>query len=579
MKPYQLLVLLYKSLTGAQLKKIFLALAAMSFISFSEIFSIFLLGSFIEVSLNGLSENLIHDLFEYFPFKVHNSETRNLIIFLSLIFIFITIYVSSIVATVYMIKISANIGSELSIDQFKKIILKDFLYHRNSTSSDLVNKIAFETSRVSGLVILPLMNTLSRLIFLIFMVCGLLYLHPVVSSIIMTLFISLYLAIYLILKSKITENGLKIALENKSRVRVLYEALQGIREIILSKSHEKFIDYYAKKTTEYYKNQARIQSLSAAPRYVIELTAVILLTTCVFIFVTRDSDAVISILPDVTIFGLAAFKVLPSLQSIYSALSSIRAHIVAIDSLDLEEASKGIVSGSNIKQIASSEKLSAPSIDFEKVCFSLNGVQILKDLSFSITPRLHIGIQGPSGAGKSTLLDLLCLLYRPCSGRILINELELDAAGTNNYRDHVGYIPQTPFLLNASIKDNILFGLPERQFDEDRMYKALQVAQLKEFVGSLSNGIASNVGENGSRLSGGQRQRIGIARAVYRNPSILVMDEATSALDEHTEINLIKEIHENFKNATVVSVAHRSSALAFCHVIYNLSNSRLIEKK
>ncbi len=224
------------------------------------------------------------------------------------------------------------------------------------------------------------------------------------------------------------------------------------------------------------------------------------------------------------------------------------------------------------------EKLSFnQELKIYNLSFGYEGKKYLfKNLNLNIKKGEKIAFIGESGCGKSTLVDLIIGLLKPKEGQILIDEQELNANNTKNYRQKIGYIPQNIYLFNDSIVKNITFG---DAVDEEKLNRVIKQANLEHFIKNLSQGVQTKVGDGGSNLSGGQKQRIAIARALYLEPEILVLDEATSALDTQSEAKIMDEIYKISKDKTMIIIAHRLSTITQCDKVYRLEHGKLKEEK
>jgi len=280
------------------------------------------------------------------------------------------------------------------------------------------------------------------------------------------------------------------------------------------------------------------------------------------------------ILPVIGLFGAAAFRLLPAVSRTISNLQTIKWNQEIAHELHAD-----LLLPTEIEQIGKQVRSQFVSINFSNVSFGYVGAanKSLDDVSLVIKQGEAVGLVGPSGSGKSTLVDVFLGLLAPQSGDVQVNgEPIREKLGL--WRTTVGYVPQTIFLIDDSLRKNIAFGLPNEEINEADVQQALQLAQLQEFVDGLPDGLDTVVGERGVRLSGGQRQRIGIARALYNKPEVLVLDEATSSLDTETEHEVMKAVQALQGTKTVVIVAHRLSTVEYCDRLYRLENARVVDE-
>jgi ATP-binding cassette subfamily C protein len=281
------------------------------------------------------------------------------------------------------------------------------------------------------------------------------------------------------------------------------------------------------------------------------------------------------ILPNLSVMALAAYKLLPTLQLLYSQLVIVTANNYTLAQLEEE-----ILEIEEETELISIDKISIEPLTFEREIklqnlsfwYPNSEYPIISDFSLSIGKNESIGIAGPSGSGKSTIVDLILGLHTPQEGTILIDGVPLNSDNMTSWRRMIGYVPQDIYLLDETIEANIAFGIPIEEVDQRALRDAAQGAQILNFIESeLPHGFQTLVGERGVRLSGGQRQRIGLARALYLTPRVLILDEATSALDTQTELSVMETIHKLQGSLTMITIAHRMSTLEGCNRLIKIS--------
>ena len=265
---------------------------------------------------------------------------------------------------------------------------------------------------------------------------------------------------------------------------------------------------------------------------------------------------------------------MPAFSRLIGSLQNIRFNLPVIDVVKNELELENRRSNSDLEKVRFLD-----NIEFQNISFSYprSDELILKNISFKINKGEFIGIYGESGSGKSTLIDIVCGLLKPSHGEILLDSNKLDVDKTN-WQRLIGYVSQNVFLNDSSIKNNIAFGISKEKIDENRIIEVIKAVKLEEFIDSLPDGLDTVVGERGANLSGGQRQRISIARALYFEPSILIMDEPTSAIDVVTEADIIKEIYKLKRKITCMIVTHNSGVLSECDKLFEISHGRLKSK-
>ena len=362
---------------------------------------------------------------------------------------------------------------------------------------------------------------------------------------------------------------------DKDVSKLTLEGLGGIKDLLILKRTDFFENKYSIKN--YLK--ARINSnqgtLSQAPRFFLELISILGLISFIILMLLQNKPTE-TLISTVGVFVAATFRMIPSLNRIIASIQSLKFYLPSVDVIYNELSHYN--TNNDSKKNYDNLKLES-NIKLKDVSFKFKGDSlILNRISLEIKKGEMIGIIGESGSGKSTLIDLIIGLNSPTSGLIVVDN-KYDISRFENWSSHIGYVPQSIYLSDDTIKNNIAFGLPENQINDTQINNVIVKSQLKSFIDSLENGLNTRVGERGVQLSGGQRQRIGIARALYNNPGVLILDEATSALDSLTEEELMKSITEFKGKITLIMIAHRLTTLKDCDIIYRMENGNLIAEK
>lgn len=466
-------------------------------------------------------------------------------------------------------RLAAAIGSDLSTDAFHRSIYQPYSMHLSRNSSVL---IASMTSQLE-LTVLAL-NQFLQLVSAVIVLVGLLIclfvvdwrvalLAGVTASII-------YGVIAGLARNSLLRNGEHIHESQVVQVRILRESFGAIRDVILNGTQRFFFESYQRVDRPMRRRQAQNQFLGLYPRYAVEAVAMVSIAGLAYILVSqRGADQVVPLLG---VFALAAQRLMPAIQLIYTAWTDIRskspaAHAVLdILSQPIPQAFAADVTPLNLLN----------EISFDRVGFSYaeHDTPIVQDVSFRIARGQRVGIVGSTGSGKSTTLDLLMGLQAPTAGRISIDGVDLyDVRHPERllaWRAAIAHVPQNVYLADSSFSANIAFGVPAERIDMSRVRHAALQAQIAGYIESLPSGYDSTVGERGVRISGGQRQRIGIARALYRRAQVLVFDEATNALDSVTEQAVVEAIESLGRDLTIIVVAHRLATLKNCDQIVEL---------
>lgn len=356
------------------------------------------------------------------------------------------------------------------------------------------------------------------------------------------------------------------------------QSLGGIKELKILQREEYFIDSYK---TNYKKLiwGARVNELiSALPKYIVETVAMVGLVFAIIIKLLFGHGALETFIPQIAVFAVAAFRLLPSVGRVNAYINSIMYNKASLDMIydDLKEIDSEPVQEAEW-QGEKENWIFTKGVIVEHVTYHYpdSDVEVLHDISMEIPKGKTVALIGPSGAGKTTLADIILGLLPPTAGVVRMDQHNI-YENLRSWREKLGYIPQSIYLSDDTVRNNIAFGIYQEQIDDNAIWKALEKAQLKEFVQGLENGLDTYVGDRGVRLSGGQRQRIGIARALYHDPEILVLDEATSALDSSTEQAVMESIESLQGLKTMIIIAHRLTTIKNADLVYEVSGGNVI---
>lgn len=486
--------------------------------------------------------------------------------------------VISIYVTWRLALYAQQVGAELSIRLFKHYMQQPWLFHATGSSSKLVSKVSQESTRVTGKIIQPLMRMNAKGTLAVVMSTAIFIFNPFVALIGLILFGVAYWFLFLTVRRRLERNGKVISKTNRLRLKLMNEGFGGIKDTLLLGRQADFNRRFEVASRKLGRAKGVTNGLSQVPRYAMELLAFgSVISLVLYLLVIYESDLG-NILPVLSIYALAGFKLMPAFQQIFTSLAEIKGNIAAFDMLEEElVASQG---DSEVQPTNNAVKLTPDySVTLDNVHFNYPGKKekALCGVSIEI-PRNHVvGLVGESGSGKSTLVDILLGLVTPQLGSLLVDGKPLSGKTLRSWQNCVGFVPQSIFLSDASIKDNIAFGLPPEKIDNERVMRAAKMAYLDELLERLPSGLETRVGERGIQLSGGQRQRIGIARALYDDAEVLILDEATSALDGITEKLVMDAIHDFNGNKTIIMIAHRLATVKQCDSIYLLEQGKVLD--
>jgi len=455
---------------------------------------------------------------------------------------------------------------------YKNYLFSDFSFHLNRNSSALIKNISNEINISVSFISTVLF--LLREVIIFTLICFLLLINSPLSFSFVSLFFLFFLfSFYQLLKKKVSTSGEKFF---KSRDRLIFtiqQSLGFIKEITLLNKRNIFYNYFKKHLyiTEY--QNVFLGIINKVPRLTFEILAVLICLLIVnFLFKNSKNE----ILPILTLYGVSLVRLIPSYAQISSGIMSIRFFKSSFD-LICDELSLSYSTDMNLKKNINQNFLYDvnKTINIKNLSFSYEGKKdVLKDINLSFNTGQAIGIVGSSGSGKTTLGDLIMGLYTPEKGSITLDGLDIKECASQ-WREMLGYVPQEVFILDGSIKTNIAVEYDEKKIDMDRLNKAVKFSNCEEYINELPNKIDTEVGERGIRLSGGQRQRIGIARALYKDPQIILFDEATSSLDTKNEEEIIKSIIGLKKDKTLICISHKLSNLKNMDKIISLKNGSI----
>ncbi|WP_371170234.1 ABC transporter ATP-binding protein [Aliiroseovarius sp. 2305UL8-7] len=443
-------------------------------------------------------------------------------------------------------------------------------------TGEMAKNILSEVEQVTMFALAPVLRITTSLATLLAILGFLLIMDPLIAVAAMVILGTAYATIFLTIRRLVTRNSARRVAADELRYTIAREALGGIKDIRILGKEDAYIQQFREPSIEVSRMQAANLVLGQVPKYLVEAIGFGgMLILCVALLSTLGPAAsTAAILPKLGVYAFAGYRMLPSVQGIYRAMVEFRFGAGAVDILydDMDL----------LAPVPRSERSFAPmglkrEVALRNVGFSYaGGSQGIADISFTITAGMSVGIVGGTGAGKTTLIDLLLGLLSPKEGKISVDGTNLNGTNVQDWQASIGYVPQSIFLADMSIAENIALGTPCAEIDMARVRQCAKLAQLAEFIeGTLPEGYDTCIGEAGVRLSGGQRQRIGIARALYRDPDILVFDEATSALDGITEREVMQAIAALHGHKTIVMIAHRMSTVAACDKIILLDQGRI----
>ncbi len=516
---------------------------------------------------------ILNTYFKYFGF----AEPKNIVLPMTIAFGLLTICANFVRILVIWssTRIALSINSTLMINAYDKSLHLSYAEHISRNTSETIAQIV--KVGVAGNSIMAFLNLLGSALMLISILFAIILINPTIALSIFLAFGIIYILIYGLTKNKISSNSRRVADGVGRQYKIMQESYGGIRDVIIGSTQNLYLILYAKSVNLARRAEGNMAIISAIPRYLIEPLGIILILIAAYSITTRGLDSA-SVIPLLGAFALGAQRLLPVLQSCYSSWINIKScHASMEDALNLldEPISK---SEKNDQLLSFSD---APTIELQNVSFkyTFNAPWVIKEINIFIPAGSKVGFIGQTGCGKTTLLDLIMGLLDPTIGTIRIGGIELNSKNKAGWQSNIAHVPQSIFLSDASIAENIAFGELKENIDYQRVRDSATRACLIDVIDSWDEGLDTVIGERGIKLSGGQRQRVGIARALYKNATILVFDEATSALDEKTESRVMEEIN-SFKqdgksSFTILMIAHRLTTLKNCSKIIEMDGGKI----
>lgn len=516
-------------------------------------------------------------------FQVRSKSGLLLIVCIGVILIYIIKNLYFTVYTWMVKKYTYKINRELGVRVMESYMAQGYIFFVNNNSGKLIQGISGDVAAVN-MIISNIFNFLTKVLSILIIGIFILFKEPFIAIFLLALSGICVFVIQLSFKKSMQRYGVlqRKAAWNVNQSR--YEMIQGSKEILVTGRQEYFKKRFVDGIREQNRCNIKIEMAMTVPAYIIELSCVIGLIVAVAIQVAVNGTSV-EMLTGLSVIAVAAFRILPAVGVVTSAINSIRSSIPAFNASyetikkvnELEEAlAKKVQTG---KIVVDEDIRLRNELCIDHIYYRYPNTQqyVLENVSLKIKAKSSIGIIGSSGAGKTTFVDVLLGLLEPEKGKILLDGRNITTLGMQ-WNKNIGYVPQSVYLIDEDIRANIAFGIPVEKIEDEMVWRALEMAQLADFIREQPNGLDTRVGEMGIKFSGGQRQRVAIARALYMNPEILVLDEATAALDNDTEGALMEAIDALQGEKTLIVVAHRLTTIRRCDCIYEVVNGKIVQR-
>ncbi len=510
------------------------------------------------------SNKYINLLYNFFGFKSHINFVISFGVFLVFFYIFRAVF--NYMYFYMLARFSMGRYHLIAFRLFENYMGLPYYTFIQKNPAHMVKSIVNEANNLTQLIASTLFM-LSEVFVILFIYSFLLYINWK-----MTILLTIFLTTNALLMKITVSKKIKVAGDIREEFqKKFYELLNssiGNFKIIKLKGVEKIVEKnFSNASSGFAKANITNQSLAQVPRLFLEALGFSLIAIIVIYLIIKYKHDIRGAIPILMAFVLGLYRLMPSVNRIISSYNMILFYSKSLDIVHNELIYKSENLGD--ENIKFEHKVELKNVSFEYI----KDKPVLKDINLTIKKGEKIGFAGKSGSGKSTLIDIIIGLYRPKSGKILVDGIELSEKNIKSWRKRIGYIPQQIYLIDSTVAENVAFG--EDTIDEEKVKEALKKANILNFLEEYHEGIYTRIGENGIKLSGGQKQRIAIARAIYNDPEILVLDEATSSLDTETETKIMEEIYSIGKNKTMLIVAHRLSTLDNCDKVVYLNNGKI----
>ena len=507
------------------------------------------------------------------------NDVKMFIVVLGIILILIYIIKNVCVCLMYYSQYAFTFDTQKKLcnRMLKCYMSQPYLFHLQNNSAELIRNINSDVTMMFQAII-SILGLLAEVA-----VCGILSIYLLIQDKSIAIGIAIVLGGFIVLFAKRYKNYMsKIGEEDRNYsagiVKWLHQSFGGMKETKILGREPFFCSQFDHNYGNWAEREKIYRFLQVAPRPVMEAVCITALLGIIVLKLLHGTQSAYFI-STVSVFAVAAIRLLPSINRITSNYGVIMFNIPAFDAVysdlkEIEQLGHAFSTANSKKDKLVFEK----SIEVKDITFGYprKDENVLENISLTIKHHQSVALIGPSGAGKTTLADIILGILKPTKGGIFVDGVNIEEK-SDEWRANLGYIPQSIYLMDDTIRNNILYG--QEKADEERLWKAVEEAQLKEFLNSLENGLDTVIGENGVCLSGGQRQRIGIARALYTNPDVLVLDEATSALDNETEEAVMEAINHLAGNKTLIIIAHRLSTIEKCDVIFEVKDKKVFQVK
>jgi len=569
------LSVLWRHFTKRRQKQFILLLVLMVVASLAEIISIGSVLPFLGV-LTAPEQVYQHPLMQPIIQTLEISKPKQLIFPLTILFI-IAAFLAGVIRLMLlyaMTRLSFAVGSDLNINIYRRTLYQEYKVHVSRNSSEVINGIITKTGAIIGGVILPILKLISSIILFVGIVGALLVINTTIALLASIGFGLLYWIVIRYTKTRLKDNSKIIADQSTQMIKSLQEGLGGIRDVLIDGSQQFYCRLYRNADLPLRRASGNNVFISGSPRYALEAIGMILIAVLAYL-ITQQESKVATAIPMLGALALGAQRLLPALQEAYASYSAIKGSQSSFEDVLnlLDQPLPEYIDQPFSSPIPFAKGIGLSNLGFR---YAKDSSWLLKDINLFLKKGSCIGFMGVTGCGKSTLLDIIMGLLPPTEGEIIVDNQTINNKNRRAWQAHIAHVPQNIYLSDGTIEENIAFGVTKELIDHQRVKKAAQQAQIADLIEQWKDGYQTFVGERGIRLSGGQRQRIGIARALYKQASVLIFDEATSALDIGTERAVMEAINGLGGEITILIIAHRLTTLKDCDHIIKLGKGCIV---
>lgn len=467
-------------------------------------------------------------------------------------------------------KLSFNTAADLDIRIYRRTLYQPYSVHIARNSSEVISGISSKTNAIIYGFILPMLTLSASGVMLIVIIFGLLAIDPLITLLSLAGFGLIYILVIKLSKKRLRQNSILIAHHSTNVIRALQEGLGGIRDVLVDGTQEFYSKIYGLADITLRSAQASNKFIAQAPRYATETFGMLMIAGMTLVLANK-SDSWSTTVPILGTLAFAAQRLLPILQQSYMSWASICGdHASLQDALDLlDQPFPDILTKNLSAALQFRDRIEIDQVSFQ---YTGNSQWALRNINLTIMRGSRVGFIGKTGCGKSTLIDIVMGLLIPTSGEVRVDGKKITHENIMLWQRHIAHVPQNIYLADATIEENIAFGVSQDQIDRQRVTEAAHKAQISDLIDTLADGYQTKIGERGVRLSGGQRQRLGIARALYKQANVIIFDEATSALDSQTEHSVMQAIESLGTELTILIIAHRIDTLKGCSKIVELED-------